>query len=130
MKKESVAFRIFIIASITIMLLVPLLMIQSLVDERQKYRHEAIGEIKKSWAGSQTVAGPVLTAIKKTEKQDKDGNKYMVEHRTNYLPDELVIYVNVQPEIRYKGIYETVLYKAKIKRFSDPRYPDSPFPGG
>lgn len=115
MKKESVAFRIFIIASITLMLLIPLLMIQSLIDERQKYRHEAIGEIKKSWAGSQTVAGPVLTAIKKTEKQDKDGNKYMVEHRTNYLPDKLVIYVNVQPEIRYKGIYETVLYKAKIK---------------
>ena len=115
MKKESVAFRIFIIASITIMLLVPLLMIQSLVDERQKYRHEAIGEIKKSWAGSQTVAGPVLTAVKKTEKHDKDGNKYVVKQLTNYLPDNLEIFVDVQPEIRYKGIYETVLYKAKIR---------------
>lgn len=115
MKKESVAFRIFIIASITLMFLIPLLMIQSLIDERQKYRQEAIGEIKKSWAGSQTVAGPVLTATKKIEKQDKDGNKYIVEHRTNYLPDNLEIYTDVQPEIRYKGIYETVLYKAKIK---------------
>ena len=115
MKKESVALRIILISSITILLLIPLLMIQSLIDDRQTYRLDAIREISKGWAGSQTVAGPVITAIKKTERKDKEGNKYLVEESTHYLPEKLDIAADIQPEIRYKGIYELVLYKSKIK---------------
>lgn len=115
MKKESVALRIILITSITILLLVPLLMIQSLIDDRQNYRLEAIREISKGWAGSQTVAGPILTAVNKTEREDKHGKKYFVEENIQYLPEKLNINADIEPEIRYKGIYELVLFKSKIK---------------
>ncbi len=74
MKKDSVALRIIFIAGIIIMLLIPLLMIQSLITDRQQYRFIAIQEISKGWAGAQTVAGPMITVTTEQEKEDKEGN--------------------------------------------------------
>jgi len=115
MKKDSVALRILLIAAITILLLIPLLMIQSLITDRQQYRYVAIQEISKSWAGAQTIAGPMITVTTKKEKVDKKGNKYLVTRSYYYLPENLKIDVDVTPEKRYKGIYEAMLYKSKIK---------------
>jgi inner membrane protein len=115
MKKDSVALRILLVAAITILLLIPLLMIQSLITDRHQYRFEAVQEISKGWAGSQTVAGPIITISNKEEKEDKDGNKYYVTRSYHYLPENLKVDVDVMPEKRYKGIYEVMLYKSKIK---------------
>jgi inner membrane protein len=115
MKKESVALRIILIASIIILLIIPLLMVQSLITDRQSYRQEAVNEISKSWAGVQTIAGPMITVSRKVEKTDGKGNKYFVFKDDYYLPETLKIDVEVMPEKRYKGIYEVMLYKSKIK---------------
>ena len=115
MKKESVALRIILIASIIILLIIPLLMVQSLITDRQIYRQEAVNEISKSWAGMQSIAGPMITISRKVEKIDSKGNKYFVIKDDYYLPETLKIDVEVVPEKRYKGIYEVMLYKSKIK---------------
>ncbi len=115
MKRESVALRIILIAAIIIMLVIPLLMVQSLITDRQSYRQEAVNEISKSWAGEQSIAGPIITVSKKEEKIDSKGNKYFVIESDYFLPEKLKIDVDVVPEKRYKGIYEVMLYKSKIK---------------
>lgn len=115
MKKDSVALRIIFIGGIIILLLIPLLMIQSLITDRQQYRFVAIREISKSWAGAQTIAGPMITVTTKKEKEDNDGKKYFVTRSYHYLPENLKIDVDVTPEKRYKGIYEVMLYKSKIR---------------
>ena len=115
MKKESVALRIIIIASIIVLLIIPLLMVQSLIADRQTYRQEAISEISKSWAGTQIVAGPIITISQESEKLDNKGNKYILTEYDRYLPENLKLDVEVIPEKRYKGIYEVMLYKSKIK---------------
>ena len=115
MKRESVALRIILIAAIIIMLVIPLLMVQSLITDRQSYRQEAVNDISKSWAGEQSIAGPIITVSKKEEKIDSKGNKYFVIESDYFLPEKLKIDVDVVPEKRYKGIYEVMLYKSKIK---------------
>lgn len=115
MKKESVALRIILIASIIILLIIPLLLIQSLITDRQVYRQEAVNEISKSWAGVQSIAGPIITISRKVEKADSKGNEYFVIKDDHYLPETLKIDVEVIPEKRYKGIYEVMLYKSKLK---------------
>jgi len=115
MKKDSVALRILLIAAIIILLLIPLLMIQSLITDRQQYRFEAIHEISKSWAGAQTIAGPMITETTKKEKENKEGKKYFVTRSYHYLPEDLKMDMEIIPEKRYKGIYEVMLYKSKIK---------------
>ena len=115
MKKESVALRIILIASIIILLIIPLLLIQSLITDRQVYRQEAVNEISKSWAGVQSIAGPIITVSRKVEKIDSKGNEYFVIEYDYYLPETLMIDVEVIPEKRYRGIYEVMLYKSKLK---------------
>jgi len=115
MKRESVALRIILIASIIILLIIPLLMVQSLITDRQAYKQEAVNEISKSWAGMQTIAGPIVTISRKVEKTDSKGNKYFIIKDDYYLPETLKIDVEVVPEKRYKGIYEVMLYKSKLK---------------
>jgi inner membrane protein len=115
MKKDSVALRILIIAAITILLWIPLLMIQSLITDRQQYRFEAVQEISKGWAGAQTIAGPIITVAYKDQKVNKKGENYFVTKSYHYLPENLKINASVTPEKRYKGIYEVMLYKSKIK---------------
>ena len=115
MKKESATLRILIISAIVILLIIPNFMIQSLITERQQYRLDAISEISNSWAGAQIVAGPIISVKKKKEIKDKDGKVHFRTESSHYLPEKLEIDADVQPEIRYKGIYELVLYKSKIK---------------
>jgi len=115
MKRESVALRIILIAAIIIMLVIPLLMVQSLITDRQSYRQEAVNEISKSWAGEQSISGPIITVSQKEERVDSKGNKYFVIESDYFLPEKLKIDVDVVPEKRYKGIYEVMLYKSKIK---------------
>lgn len=114
MKKESVTLRIILIVAIIIILLIPLFMIQSLINERQSYRDDAVREVSKSWATAQTIGGPILTLVEKKENIDKEGNMFYTYNRYHYLPDTLNYNVEVIPEKRHKGIYELLLYTAKI----------------
>jgi inner membrane protein len=90
-------------------------MIQSLIEERQVYREDAVREISKGWAGSQIISGPVLSILSSKEEKDKDGKTFITNLRTNLLPEILNYDVELIPEKRYLGIYETILYRAKIK---------------
>lgn len=114
MKKESVALRVILVGCLIIFLLIPLLMIQSLISERQIYRDEAVREISKSWAGSQSVAGPVLTLVTTQEHLNKEGVRSYSKKRTYYLPEVISITAEVVPEKRYRGIYSAVVYKSDI----------------
>jgi inner membrane protein len=114
MKKESVALRIILVGCLIVLLLIPLWMVQFLVSERRVYRDEAIREISKSWAGPQTIAGPLLTLVTNHEHIGKDGTKFFSKKRTFYLPENLSVEANVIPEKRYRGIYSAIVYKTDL----------------
>jgi inner membrane protein len=119
MKKESVALRIILVGCLIVLLLIPLWMVQFLVSERRVYREEAVREISKSWAGSQTIAGPLLTLITNHEHINKDGTKTFSKKRTFYLPENLYVEAKVIPEKRYRGIYSAIVYKTDLKIMGD-----------
>jgi len=98
LRKESVTLRIILIAAIIIILLIPLFMIQSLIEERQAYREDAVREISKGWAGSQIVSGPVLSILSSKEEKDKDGKTFITNLQTNLLPENLNYDVELIPE--------------------------------
>jgi len=114
MRKESVTLRIIIIVVLIALLLIPLVMVQSLIRERQSYRDEAVNDIYQSWAYNQVIGGPVLTLEKEFQKEKENGEKYSVLHKQYFLPNKLEVNCELVPEIRYRGIYEVVLYSAKV----------------
>jgi inner membrane protein len=115
LKKESITLRVVLISAIIIILLIPLFMIQSLIEERQAYRDEAVREVSTGWAGNQIVSGPVLSVLSSKEEKTNDGKAFVTNLHTSLLPDKLNYDVELIPEKRYLGIYEIVLYSAKIK---------------
>ena len=115
MNRKSITLRIVFSIVVIALLIIPLTMIQSLITERQNYRDGAIKEINKSWAGSQVVAGPVLSVISEKWETNQDGKKSLSQNKFHFLPENLSIESELIPETRYRGIYEVTLYKAKIR---------------
>ena len=104
--KQSLSFRLTIIGLLSLVLLIPAHMIQSLIIERQDRRDNAIKEVSQKWGGSQILTGPILSI----PFRDTSKTKYI-----HFLPDELMIKASINPDIRYRGIYEVALYNAQLQ---------------
>jgi inner membrane protein len=113
--KKSIGARLLIIAAITGAFLIPSSMISGIINERESRRYEAVVEVVSKWAGYQTMCGPVLTVPYTIWSRDSTGkilSKY--EEYIKILPESLHVSGVINPEIRYRGIYEVVVYGAKI----------------
>ena len=109
---QSMTVKMVLLGVLGLMLLVPLLLIGEVIRERSKNAETARTEIGNLWAASQTLTGPVLN-VPGTKVVSGDG-KY-VTTTLHILPDYLKINGKLMPEIRYRGIYETVVYDSDIQ---------------
>ena len=105
-------FKMAVLAVLGLMLLIPLEMVKDVIKERAAYAGEVKSEIGTLWAGAQTITGPVLN-VPGSKKISTDGS--MATTTLHILPVELNIVASVTPEIRYRGIYETVVYDSDVK---------------
>ncbi|WP_417293041.1 inner membrane CreD family protein, partial [Desulfovibrio porci] len=60
--------RFAIVAAIALALLIPLLLVQNLVDERASLYRNVVQDISRTWGGQQQLIGPMLL-IPYTERQ-------------------------------------------------------------
>ncbi len=109
---QSMTVKMVLLGVLGLMLLIPLLMISQVIRERSRNAETARTEIGNLWAASQILTGPVLN-VPGTKVISGDG-KY-VTTTLHILPDDLKINGKLIPEIRYRGIYETVVYDSDIQ---------------
>lgn len=71
--------KLLAIIVLTLLILIPLGLIRDTVQDRQQHRQEAIASIAASYAGGQTITGPVLVVPYKIRidevAQDAEGKK-------------------------------------------------------
>ncbi len=128
--KNSITIRLLSIGFLVLILLIPTSMIESLIREREYRRGDVTREVSSKWGGSQTITGPVLTVpyykIHKYYDSDEKIDKYnKTKHFAHFLPDELNISGKLTPEIRYRSIYEIIVYNTQLKlkgNFSTPDF--------
>lgn len=113
--KNKLGLKLLIIGALILVLLIPGAMIMSLIREREMRREEAIFEVSEKWGHEQTISGPVISIPYKTSFKDKKGNWNIYTYYVHFLPDELMIKSEVEPEIRYRGIFEVVLYNTILE---------------
>ncbi|KAA3610736.1 MAG: cell envelope integrity protein CreD [Calditrichaeota bacterium] len=114
--KNSITARLIIIAIMTIVLLIPAILIQNLVEERQERRVETEIEISDKWGASQTISGPIVVVpILEQIKTDKTNKTIHYRNYAYFLPDDLQIEGKMDPQIRYRGIYEVALYSSLLQ---------------
>jgi inner membrane protein len=129
---KSVSFKLFVIVSLSLLMLIPTIFIRNLIDERQGRRNETIYEVTSKWGQEQQLFGPLLIIPYETIELNSDGRYGRYRHYFHVLPDELVVKGKLDPEVRYRGIYEVITYSSMLQvngnfnsgSFSD--WPDNP----
>ncbi len=109
---ESMTIKMILIAIMGLMLLIPLALIMEVIRERSANAESARTEIGQLWASAQTVTGPVLN-VPGTRVIANDGT--FVTTTMHILPGELGVNGVLEPEMRYRGIYETVVYDSEME---------------
>lgn len=121
----AAAAKIVVIGLLALVLLVPVLMIQGLVFERQSRRNDAVQNIAEGWGKRQTVAGPYLAVPyerhwTEVKRESVDGKLREVrndrsESRVLYLPATSVQWtIGAETSEKAYGIYKARLYSAKL----------------
>ena len=110
--QHSFTVKMLLLAFMGLVLLIPLQMIKSMIEERQKSSENIKKEISFQWAGSQTISGPVLNIPLNIIPAGKDAEPFRsVFH---IMPETLNIKGDVQTEKRRRSIYEAVVYTSVI----------------
>jgi inner membrane protein len=113
---------------LVLILLIPLELIKGLIGERAQRRDVVAHEIGQTWGRHQIIAGPVLIVpYRYTVEQKKDWQTVRVERRAHafFLPERLETIASVIPEVRYRGIFEAIVYSASLRlsgKFTPPDF--------
>ena len=123
---QSLVTRFILVAILSLLMSIPLNMVESVVQERGQLYNSVLSSIASTWGKQQRLSGPALL-IPYTEKfvtenilTDKDGNERKV-NKTNYtqrtaivLPESLSIESDLNGHERTRGIYKSLVYSADL----------------
>jgi inner membrane protein len=106
--------KLVVIGVLGVALWIPTSIVGLLVHERADRRDEVIGEVSATWGQAQTVEGPVLSLPVSKWDEDVNGRPIQRTVWVHQLPESLEIRGKLEPEVRYRAIYEVVLYRGNL----------------
>jgi len=113
--RNSATARLFVMAVLGVLLLVPLSWVQSIVSERATRRNDAIAEVSATWGGPQTIVGPILTVPYSVTWVDNLGRQQRTTGRACFLPRSVQIDGQVTTDLRRRGIFEVPVYRTTLR---------------
>ena len=116
MEKAALGFKMFIIGFIVLLLLIPMLFIGNLIQERQSRKDEVVADITQKWGKNQKIVGPYISVPYKEQEINPNTNvSHTVIRYAQFMPEHLNFSAEPITEIRKRGIFEVILYRSKIK---------------
>src|SRR5208283_2093200 len=127
LKRRAIFFKMAGVSILILLLLIPLCMIHSVLQERLERRNEAVTGITSVWGREQSVIGPVLIvpyrySFKSWKEQPGAGGKIekveVVETavaNAYFLPASLAIKGDIKPKQLRRGIYQAVVYAGNLE---------------
>jgi inner membrane protein len=115
------SIKMLFVAAMTLAILIPLAMIRSTIHERQAYRQQAVADIARSYAGTQTLSGPVLIVpyvdMIEVEEKDAQGNARRVSREQaghwTFFPKALDVSGHLKPDVRKRGLHKVRIYELR-----------------
>jgi inner membrane protein len=123
---RSPAFKFFLIAFLIVLLLVPMLLVASLVGEREGRARQVRADIAKVWGQSQQLFGPLLVVpytIRIAASEGERRVEQIAERRAVFTPEQLAITAETATQVLHRGIYEAPVFTARVRiagRFPSP----------
>ena len=118
---KNLTIKLGAIALLILLLLIPLLMIDGIIDDRQQLRDGVLEDIARSSSYSQQLSGPVMVVpyrkvVRTWKTNEKTSQRYeeLGEERGRlyFLPERFELDGQVQTELRARGIYQARLFHA------------------
>ncbi|MGB0560921.1 MAG: inner membrane CreD family protein, partial [Spirulinaceae cyanobacterium] len=105
--------RILIVTFLILILQIPIVFLQGLVDERQNTSQEAASSITSNWGDPQTFVGPQLN-IPYIVRTGSGEDLQTIRKQATFLADNLTIAGDLSTEVRYRGLFEVPVYQADL----------------
>lgn len=121
--KTSITARMIMIATLILILLIPLAFVKELIREREFRQTDVVNEINEKWGEKVTLYGPILKIPYKTYKEKSVYNpktkQYVVEKESfmNYayfFPKQLDFKANAASKTKKRNNFESVVYESDI----------------
>jgi inner membrane protein len=126
-ERNAIALKLIFVGFLVLVLLVPLLFVNSTLHERRARHDDAVAEITQAWGKAQRLLGPVLVVpfsykVQNDEWVTKpDGRRVRedtirtVNAEAFFLPEQLDVTGDLDPSARARGIYTTHVYAATLR---------------
>ena len=124
--KDTLMLRAIIVGVIALVMLIPLVMMQGVVDERNGLYRNVLHDIANTWGGQQLLQGPMLVVpfvekhVNRETTIDENGEE-KIKTKTTYLtkyavhlPKDLKINIDLAEQHRKRGIYKSLVYEAEL----------------
>ncbi len=106
--------KVLTIGLLTVLLLIPLSQVRSVLGERIQLRHSAISKVANGWGGNQLLGGPVLNVPYEIVSGEGD-RAVRTLHTHRILASEVRMHGQLQPQMRYVGIYSVPVYTLQLQ---------------
>ena len=121
-RDRSPGVKLLFAALVGLALVIPLLMVYALVSDRQHQARVAQDSIAAGWAGPQVISGPILVIPYLEERVSNEVVDGKSVTRTVTARDELFlspetqqIDTRIDPEVKERAIYKSVIYSAGLR---------------
>jgi inner membrane protein len=123
---QSLTFRMIIVCVLILLMLIPLALVTSIVDERSSSYQSVLTDISSHWGQEQILAGPVLvmpyTEIYRYVERVTDDKGRVTElqkerteeRRAVLLPKQIHLEGAISPEYRFRGLYQSLVYSESL----------------
>ena len=114
--------KVIVVTVLIAVMLLPINLIRSLVEEREGNQKAVQDEISQKWSGIQTISGPVLVL---PVQSGTDKNQNVITNYAYFLPDSFNVEGNIKTEERSRTLFKTLLYQSNLHvsgTFSLPDY--------
>jgi inner membrane protein len=104
---QNPTVKFFLICFLTLLMCIPLFIVGALVWERKDRYEKTQTAISKDWGQAQGIVGPVLFVP--FQSAPKKPQEYAI-----LLPNTLQVKGQVRPDIRHRGIFQSVVYTCTL----------------
>lgn len=120
--QKTLLLKTLVVLALTLLIAIPLSLIQSTISERMRFRDEAVRSIAADSVREQTVIGPLLV-IPYTDEYEEEQLisetqkirtvKRSESRRLVVFPNELRIKGSIDTDHRYRGIHKVLVYSGQ-----------------
>ncbi len=125
--RDSVTFKLLSMAVVLVLLIIPSVIISTLIEERSRTADEATEEVGQKWGLSQVITGPMLVVPYREMQPTGSTDTAPVTRHAYFLPERLDVSGTIEPTVRYRGVYEVIVYTADLSiggSFAPPSFAD------